>query len=151
MKILYVMLLSVLFSGTLFACPSIAGSGSTLNYDSNTLYTPQSHQVIAGGTENLSNCYDLPGTGWVALSPDFELNYQQTNKPSRELELRVDSKCDTVILINDPAGNWFHDDDSNGNQDAKIRFTTAPSGIYDVWIGTYDGDYCDSQVTFETF
>jgi hypothetical protein len=151
MKVLYVALISVLFSGALFACPSIAGSGSTLNYDSNTLYTPQSHQVIAGGTENLSNCYDLPGTGWVSMSPDFELNYQQTNKPSRELELRVDSKCDSILLVNDPAGNWFHDDDDNGNQDAKLRFTTAPSGIYDIWVGTYDGEYCDSQIILETF
>ncbi len=137
-------------SFALWSCPSIGASGTSLIYDSQELYSPKRHDVIAGGGENLSDCYDLPGTGWVAYSPDFELDFEQL-KPVRELEMRVDSDCDSVLLVNGPAGNWFHDDDSNGSLDPKIRFTNAPNGIYDIWIGTYDGEYCDAVLTLETF
>jgi hypothetical protein len=150
MKNIFVLFCLIFISGSLLACPSLSGGGTELNYDSNTLYSPRAHDVIAGGGEDLSLCYDLPGTGWVATNPDFKFTFQNA-KPIRELEIRIDGECDTVLLVNDPSGNWFHDDDSNGSLDGLIRFTTAPSGLYDVWVGTYDGKYCDAEVTFESF
>jgi len=46
----------------------------------------------------------------------------------------------------------LYDDDDNGNLDPKIRLTNpAANGIYDIWIGTYNGATCDAQLIIETF
>ena len=67
------------------------------------------------------------------------------------MEFRLDSKCDTILLINDTSGAWHHDDDSNGNLNAKIRLPKARDGIYDIWAGTLSADTCDATLTIETF
>ncbi|MBL4572245.1 MAG: hypothetical protein JKY86_04130 [Gammaproteobacteria bacterium] len=46
------------------------------------------------------------------------------------------------MVINDPSGNWFCNDDSDflNNSSAAILFDNPTSGIYNIWIGTYGSE-----------
>lgn len=94
---------------------------------------PYGRSVTAGGSYNLANC-GFNATGWVAAAPDFDLYYTAGGAP---LTFYVNSSYDTVLLISDPNGNWYFDDDSAGNLNPAITFNNPMSGLYDVWIGTY--------------
>jgi hypothetical protein len=67
------------------------------------------------------------------------------------LAVSVNSQCDSTLLIMTGAENWFYNDDDNGNLDARIVLTRPSNGLYDIWVGTYDGDHCDATLTFRTF
>ena len=69
------------------------------------------------------------------------------------LEISVLSNCDAALLVNTADTQWFYDDDSNGQADPRINLLDRQVGnwVLDVWIGTYDGDYCDATLTLETF
>jgi hypothetical protein len=73
--------------------------------------------------------------GWVASAPDFELTYSAGSLP---LIISAASSSDTTLLINDPNGNWFCDDDGgNAGLNPSLRFNNAASGVYDIWVGSY--------------
>lgn len=131
-------------------CPDLSQSGTALSYTSDALYTPQTLKVFAGGTADIALCANLPGRGYVTLAPDYTLAFSG-NGLGRALEVRLESDCDSVLLINDPVADWHFDDDSNGGTDARIRFEAADEGSYDLWIGSYDDEGCNASVTLETF
>jgi len=139
--------------GAAIACPEISLDGVELNYSGKQLYEARSFSVIAGGEENISRCgirnnTDGAPEGFVAEAPDFELYYQGGGY---ELEFRVESDCDSILLINTGSGNWYFDDDDNGNLDAKIRLGRASDGWYDIWIGTLERGNCDARLILESF
>lgn len=139
------------------ACPDYALWGNeTYEMTADQLYTPRSVAVMAGGDVNLEQCrirarnWEGPMPGFVITQPDFSITV--SGLTGYELEFRTVSSCDTVLLINTAGTNWYFDDDDNGNADAKIRLTQpGGDGIYDIWIGTYDGAYCDAELIVETF
>ncbi len=138
--------------GAAAGCPDLSLTGTPLAYGSDELYLTRSHKVTAGGSLDLSLCAAeaIKGFGYVEAAPDFELAY--AHDPSNgDLEFRVDSKCDSVLLINDPQGLWYFDDDSNGNQDALIRLGNPVSGNYDIWVGSYEANGCSAQLVMESF
>jgi len=156
MRLILAALFVALFSVAAKACPEIRLSGQELDYSSADLYQPHSFKVIAGGNINLDNCRirannppPTYATGFVVAAPDFELYYR--HQRGYELEFRVVSDCDSVLLINTGAANWYFDDDDNGNLDARIRLSAPSSGWYDIWIGTYDPSTCNATLTLETF
>lgn len=61
------------------------------------------------------------------------------------------SECDSALLINTSSANWYYDDDDNGNLDPRIVLTQPVDGRIDVWMGTYDGQYCGAELRMETF
>lgn len=120
------------------------------------LYSPRAMSVQAGGNINLERCrirsrnWNGAMPGYVISAPDFSITVRGLT--GYQIEFRTVSNCDTVLLINTAGANWYFDDDDNGNADAKIRLTQpSGDGIYDVWVGTYDGSYCDAQLIVETF
>lgn len=130
------------------ACPDASASGAVLNYSSDQAFTPRNHSVTAGGAANLAGC-SVPGIGYVAISPDFDLYFTE-NGMGRALEFRVEGSCDTVLLVNDARGNWhFNDDDVSVHP--RIRIQSAPEGIYEIWVGTFDSAMCPATLTVETF
>ena len=152
------LLKSVLASAALFAlptlaaaqaCPSYAVSGAPLNYTAESAYIPQSVGVVAGGTLNLSACGSIPGVGYIVENPDFTMQYTDLGM-GRQLEFRVTAACDAVLLINAADGQWYFNDDANGSNPA-LRLSVAPSGQYDIWVGTFDTMPCDASLTVETF
>ena len=99
---------------------------------------PYVRNITAGGTYYIANCFS--GSGWygtVASAPDFDIYYQTSGAST--LTITVSSGYDTMLLINDPAGNWYIDDDSGGGLDPMISIPNAAPGLYDVWIGSFDG------------
>jgi len=97
---------------------------------------PWSGRARSGGLVNVSY---LGGgcTGWASSAPDFQVNYTAGDSSLRFYFIS-DGGADTTLIVNDPLGNWQCNDDSYGTLHPTVDFLgTAPSGIYDVWIGSY--------------
>ena len=109
---------------------------------------------MAGGDNYIWDCRNVqPGTdtgaGYFPTAPDF--SFQLSNMAPYQLVVSVVSECDAALLINTASANWYYDDDDNGNYDPRIVLTRPANGRIDVWIGTYDGEYCNAQLQLETF
>ena len=136
-------------------CPSFGESGTELTYDSDTVYSAQSNEVVAGGNIALADCDDVEGYGYIVENPDFTLQYDAQDR-GRALEFRVEAECDAVLLINDSTANWqFNDDDTVDDEtvitDPRLRLADAPSGQYDIWVGTFGEETCDATLYIESW
>ncbi len=103
-------------------------------------FTPDPYRVnlTAGGSIDAYLDTDLPGScvGEISSAPDFQVAYEAGYLP---LVFRTRSSTDTTLIINGPDGRWYCDDDSWGDGDAEVRFNRPSSGVYDIWIGTFNG------------
>jgi len=97
---------------------------------------PYTRNVTAGGGYNLQACGFSNAWGWVAAAPDFDLYYQTSG--SYSLTIAIESQVDTILLINAPDGQWYFDDDGGYGLGGGITITNPLSGLYDIWIGTYN-------------
>jgi len=131
------------------ACPSYETPGVALRYTAETAYVPQATPVIAGGTIDLTTCPETQGAGYVIESPDFTMAYEALGM-GRALEIRVRAACDAVLLVNASNGQWLFNDDANGT-DPALRIDNAPSGRFDIWVGTYGMESCEAELQIETF
>lgn len=150
-RIFLFMLMSTM--GSAWACPDQQQMGDTFTLSGPELYSAKTFPVVAGGGNLLLSCSKLRGVagenGHFMTKPDFSLDVSQMQK--YELRVSVVSKCDSALLVNTPDNVWFYDDDSNGNMDALLTLNTVPDGWLDIWVGTYDGEYCNATLTLETF
>ncbi len=97
---------------------------------------PHAREISAGGGINASVVGDTC-VGWIASAPDYRVTWM-AGSGQLPLVFSVNSEADTTLVINDAQGNWVCDDDSgNGPLNPSISFQNAPSGQYDVWVGTY--------------
>ena len=134
-------------------CPDWSLGGTPVATDGETAWVPQSYPVFAGGAVDLSGCQqNFQGFGYVTAAPSFTFQYDERGT-QRDLEFRVQSECDTVLIINDQSGAWhYNDDDSTaGVLTSRLRLPVAPSGQYDVWVGTYGQQACQATLIAETF
>jgi hypothetical protein len=102
-------------------------------------FTPDPHtvRVTAGGTISGSTI-DSSCSGTFAAAPDVKLSYSSGSLP---LIVSVDSSADTTLMINDPQGNWYCDDDGGQyGTNPSLRFDKPGSGTYDIYVGTYSTD-----------
>lgn len=106
-------------------------------YNLNSGFTPDPHQInlTAGGPVNMSTATQGQCSGFASAAPDVRLHFQGGNY--NEINFSAFSEGDTTLIINDPNGNWYCDDDSGGNLNPLLSFTPM-SGQYDIWVGTYD-------------
>ena len=144
---------TILASSPAFSCPDQTLMGESYSFSGQELYSAREFVVVAGGENSIQSCgkrLSMVGTsGYFTTPPDFSFDVTRLQKYS--LHVTVTSDCDSALLINTPDNLWFYDDDSNGNLDAFLSLTTVPDGWLDIWIGTYDGNYCDATLTLETF
>jgi hypothetical protein len=97
---------------------------------------PAAYRITAGGTHNMERCGIRGAAGFVTVAPDFDLNWYGN---SAQLVIAVEvGRADAVLLVNAPDGNWYYSDDYRGTNPA-ITFNNPQTGLYDIWIGTYDG------------
>ncbi len=140
-------------AGAVAACPNYSLSGETYYLTGYDLWNVQSVGVTAGGEYSIQGCGIRPrtdqGRGYVTAAPDFTISLSQMNQFS--LVVSVVSECDSVLLINTGAANWYYDDDDNGNLDARISLNRPSNGWMDIWVGTNDGAYCNATLNLETF
>lgn len=144
----------VAVSSAAAACPAINLEGYEIRARASDLYRPAEFQTVAGGDRSIDNCgirnrTDGIPTGYATTQPDFKLYFVQDGR--YQLEFRVVSRCDSMLLINTGGANWYWDDDDNGDLDPKIRLTRPSEGWYDIWIGTIGPDNCDAVLIIESF
>lgn len=108
-------------------------------------FSPDPHTVgiAAGGDVDASSagegCW-----GYVEAAADYRIFYEADGFP---LIFGVDSATDTTLIVADPDGNWFCNDDTNG-LNPEIAFDTPLSGQYDIWVGTFSqGGTADATLT----
>ena len=144
-----------LIANVALACPDYSQWGrESYNASGNQLYQPQFFNVVAGGENYLQNCRHINprtdrGPGYFTTAPDFTFDLRGMR--GYELHISVVSQCDSALLINTGSANWYYDDDDNGNLDPKIILTRPSDGYMDIWVGTFDGKYCDATLRLETF
>jgi len=131
-------------------CPDHRHQAPWLSMLATDLSTGISMMRNAGGGTNLGNCSSVGGLGWMNASPHLALNYTN-NQTYTTLQIGMDDgntgyTCDTTLLVRDPAGQWWFNDDTVG-LNAGIRIGNAPSGQYFVFVGTYGSTQCDSRLT----
>lgn len=130
------------------ACPDYTLNGAPVRYSAADLSRPQAIDVIAGGDVDLATCNG--GThGYVITQPDFDLTFTD-NDAGRDLTLRVEGTCDTVLLLNDATGQWHFSDDEDGTLNPAILVPNAPAGAYDIWVGTFGPSTCPAQLILST-
>ncbi|MEM6383206.1 MAG: serine protease [Pseudomonadota bacterium] len=105
--------------------------------------------VEAGGYipagDTLEGC-----AGFVAEAPDVRITYETSS--NRSLILSVVSDADTVLLINQPDGNWLCNDDRvEGDVNPQLTLTRPLAGQYDIWVGTFNdpdtlGEFPEAQL-----
>ena len=132
------------------ACPAWQLPGRA-NYTTSgqDLYSPNRYSVVAGGNNQLRDC-NFQVRGYVISDPDFEFNLRGLEQYGR-LEIEVNGECDTVLLVNDAFGEWHFDDDSNGNLQPVVNLYSPASGVYDIWVGTYNSGLCNATLEMETW
>ena len=119
---------------------SLSPTYGSVELDAGFFPDPYTVDILAGGSINLS---DLGYWGFVADAPDFDLYY---DGDGRTLYIYVeDASDDTVLLVNAPDGQWYHNDDMVG-LNPGISFPNAQSGLYDIWVGTFGDDFVDSTL-----
>jgi len=74
--------------------------------------------------------------GNITQAPSVELDWDGAGGP---LSLYVESERDNTLAVNLPDGSWVCDDDGGAGVDAAITLESAPSGIYDIYVGLYSG------------
>jgi hypothetical protein len=103
---------------------------------------PQSVNVRAGGNINVGNT--ISGCrGYITNQPDVRLFYQAGGF---SLSFYVRSNADTTLVVNDPNGRWYCNDDYQG-LDPAVVFNNPLSGQYDIWIGTYSQGSTNAPAT----
>ncbi len=96
---------------------------------------PHTVSVQAGGRLDVGAANLGPGcTGFIAEPPAFRLFFTPGTLP---LYIAAVSAADTTLIINDPNGRWYCNDDAGGNFNPLVVFPTPTAGQYDIWIGTY--------------
>ena len=122
---------------TAAACPDWQGAPHFGQITLNAGFQPDPYvrNVTAGGTTALQNCFDGGYQGFVTTRPDFDLYW---NGQSAQLTIAIEANADAILVVNAPDGSWHYNDDYRGFNPA-ITFTNPQAGLYDIWIGSYDG------------
>jgi|SRR5690554_799928 len=100
--------------------------------------------VAAGGRVNARELGFHPGCSgfFNPEAPHIKLHYLAS---SIAMQVYVSSAADTTLIIRDPNGQWFCDDDSLAKNPA-VRFATPKSGVYSIWVGAFGGGRPQAEV-----
>jgi hypothetical protein len=130
-------LVAGLAAGQAMACPDWQASPvfGDIRLQAGFAPDPVAYSITAGGTTALERCFSGNYTGFVTTRPDFDLYWEGA---SARLTIAAQSNADAILLVNAPDGKWYYSDDYRGT-DPAITFVNPQAGLYDIWIGSYDG------------
>ena len=144
----------------LTGCPEVRNPAPWLSMARDDLTSAITLQRQAGGPTALAGCNALnlsSPTGYISGSPQLVFNYdnQGVRGNGNRLRIRLEDNnngrtCDTTLLIQDPNGQWWFNDDQNG-WNAGLNLGNAVSGAYRVFIGTYGTTTCNSRISFTAY
>lgn len=115
----------------------------------NTGFTPDPHLVslASGGPVDASvvdpaNCW-----GYINGVPDYRLTYTAGTTWPLIIAVRalddpeLGYPADMTLAVSDPNGQWHCNDDGGPGLNPRLIWPagTAPSGVYDIFVGTYGG------------
>lgn len=128
------LLLALLFAAHLHAQdPSAAPSYGDIRVAEGFVPDPVAKALTAGGSVevDVGDC----SYGFVASAPDVDLYYDTGGET--DLFIYVQSEDDTTLLVNLPDRSWVCNDDGFEGRSPLVMIPDAPSGLYDIWVGTY--------------
>ena len=95
--------------------------------------------MMAGGGINVEYLqWDC--VGYAAKAPDFRVSWTGISAELRFLFTTDARSADTTLILNLPDGSWVCDDDGGHELNPMITIQSPSTGVYDVWVGTYDSD-----------
>lgn len=132
------------FATCLAAAPVAAQDASlpptfgAISVTSGFLPDPNWIRILAGGHirgEYVDRVANIRCSGYFAEAPDFQVFFSP--HMGLPLSFYVESREDTVLLVNTPDGEWHCNDDASAVNPA-LTFAAPAAGRYDIWVGTYD-------------
>ena len=108
---------------------------------------PHTVSIYAGGSVELSASRLVDCVGFVSDAPDYRVIYDSDNQ-QRSLSFYAESDSDTVLLVNDPNGEWYCNDDYSDELGlaSGLDFSAPQSGIYDIWVGSYEDEFSSATL-----
>ena len=140
------------------ACPDMTVWGDRYKASGTELRDPLVIPLTAGGDVALEDCdipfHNPPATviGKVMTGPDVSLSL--TGLRGKRLAFSTQTECDSVLVLNTGSRNWYYDDDDNQSSGlaAQIVLTRpAGDGVYDLWVGSADGESCEGKLIVQTY
>jgi len=100
---------------------------------------PYEASALAGGDINAGHLENYC-VGNASAAPDFRLDWTGRGD-DLHIAFRADDSGDATLIIRLPDGSWSCNDDSEfGGFNPIVSIESAATGIYDIWIGTYNSD-----------
>ncbi len=122
--------------------PGADAAYGTVRLEEGFVPDPNETSLTAGGSIEVDK--GRCSYGYVANAPDVDLYYVTSG--GSDLYIYVRSGDDTTLLIHTPDGSWNCDDDDLGDMNPVVIIRNAPSGLYDIWVGTYGDDLASATV-----
>jgi hypothetical protein len=132
--------------------PAAAALDPTLDANFGTVFVspgftpdPAVSSITSGGDVDVSS---LGGAcvGFASASPDLKVDYSGGGGFLR-ISFTPDIAGDTVLVINDAAGNWICNDDFSG-LDPAIEFSSPAGGLYDLWVASFvNGEFVEGAIS----
>ena len=115
----------------------LAPNYGSVDLESGFTPDPNEQEVISGGPIDASYLGN-ECRGWATAAPDFDVNYEAGSLTLLRFYFVADAAEDTTLIVNAPDGSWYCNDDAPGTIDPQLDFTNPESGLYDVWVGSYE-------------
>lgn len=141
-------------------CPDVRYPAQWVNMTLDDVQTDHGIPRYAGGTTRLNACPDVPGDWYFSANPSLVFNYDNLGQSGIGSRLAITTddradgfRCDTNLLIRDPNGQWWHNDDiiDGVDRNSRIQFDNAVSGQYVIYLGNYFAEHCTTRLHFETY
>ena len=145
MRVLAVIVATLALSGCVVGggfVPTFPNPNLPSNFGSTSLSGGFTHtvSVVSGGSIDAAvvgpNC-----RGFISTASDFTLNLTTLAGGPGLLPLVIttQSASDTTLVVYDPFGNWYCDDDGGPGLNARIQLNNPAQGAYKIWVGSYGG------------
>jgi len=138
MKTIHTIIAAAL-AGVAFVAPA-AAQPIDRALEAGFLPDPEVITVTPGGPIELDDSHGEGCVGFVTEAPTVRLAYDASSD-QEELFFAARSEVDTVLVVRAPNGQIScNDDRSDETLDPGVSFNNPASGVYEIWVGTYDGE-----------
>lgn len=138
----------VIAESDIIGCPSndyiaepVARTGSELENDEIEV----DRLRIRRPSTHLTSCEGIDGTGYFFANPTYTLDLSEMNGFDA-LEVALESRCNTTLLVQDAQGTFHFDDDSGDRRNARVMLYDMDmlEGRVNIWVGTYRNRNCNN-------